>query len=124
MAKAKSSSPYGAVKFKTIDEYHASFPPALRTKLDQMRQAIREAAPGATETISYNIPTFRGNKNLVHYAAFKEHIGFYPTTSVFEMFKKELEKFKTSKGTVQFPHSEPLPIGLIKKIVKFRVTQI
>jgi uncharacterized protein YdhG (YjbR/CyaY superfamily) len=120
---ASSRSPYGNVKFLTIDEYHAAFDKPVKTLLDKMRKIIRKSAPDAEETISYNIPTFKGNKNLVHYAAFKEHVGFYPGPSAIDMFSKELEKYNTSKGTVQFPMSNPLPEALIKSIVEFRVEE-
>ena len=120
---ASSRSPYGSVKFLNIDEYHAAFDKPVKTLLDKMRKIIRKSAPGAEETISYNIPTFKGNKNLVHYAAFKEHVGFYPGPSAIDMFSKELEKYNTSKGTVQFPMSDPLPEALIKSIVEFRVEE-
>ncbi len=119
----KKPSPYGPVKFKSIDEYHDSFPGEIRAILDHLRETIRQAAPRATEIISYNIPTFKMNKNLVHYAAYKEHIGFYPTASPIVIFKNELSKYKTSKGAIQFPIDSPLPITLIKKIVRYRVTE-
>ena len=116
---SKKTSPYGLTKFKTIDEYHAAFPKDIQIILQQFRQTIRQVAPDATETISYNIPTF---KPLVSYAAYKEHIGFYPGASALTIFKDELHKYKTSKGTIQFPINQPLPTALIKKIVKFRMT--
>jgi uncharacterized protein YdhG (YjbR/CyaY superfamily) len=119
----KLRSPYGTVKFKTIDEYHDSLPASVRAILDQLRKIIGEAAPKATETISYNIPAFKMNKVLVHYAANKKHIGFYPTPSPITIFKNELVKYKTSKGVIQLPMDQPLPITLIKKIVRFRVTE-
>jgi uncharacterized protein YdhG (YjbR/CyaY superfamily) len=118
---ASSRSAYGSIKFSTIDEYHAAFEKPVKTLLNKMRKIIRKSAPDAEEIISYNIPTFKGNKNLVHYAAFKEHIGFYPGPSAIDMFSKELEKYNTSKGTVQFPMTDPLPEALIKSIVDFRV---
>lgn len=118
---ASSRSPYGSIKFSTIDEYHAAFDKPVKTLLDKMRNTIRKSAPDAEEIIRYNIPTFKRNKNLVHYAAFKEHIGFYPGPNAIDMFSKELEKYNTSKGTVQFPMTEPLPEALIKSIVEFRV---
>lgn len=119
----KKISPYGLTKFSTIDEYHASFPTDIQKILQQLRQTIKQVAPQATETISYNIPTFKLNKNLVHYAAYKEHIGFYPTSTPMTAFKDELTKYKTSKGAIQFPIDKPLPTTLIKKIVKFRLTE-
>lgn len=111
------------LKFKDIDEYHASQPAEIRKVLEKMRQTIMQAAPQATETISYGIPAFRQNKVLVYYAAYKEHIGFYPTPNPIIHFKKELERYSTSKGAIQFPIDKPLPIALIKKIVKFRVEE-
>lgn len=120
---ASSRSAYGSIKFSIIDEYHAAFDKPVKTLLDKMRKIIRKSAPEAEETISYNIPTFKGNKNLVHYAAFKEHIGFYPGPSAIDMFSKELEKYNTSKGTVQFPMTEQLPESLIKSMVEFRVEE-
>ncbi len=120
---ASSRSPYGSMKFSTIDEYHSSFDKPVKILLDKMRKIIRKSAPVAEEIISYNIPTFKGNKNLVHYAAFKEHIGFYPGPSAIDMFSKELEKYHTSKGTVQFPMTDSLPESLIKSIVEFRVEE-
>lgn len=119
----KKVSPYGTVKFKSIEQYHDSFPAEIRSILDHLREVIRQAAPLATQIISYNIPTFKMKKNLVHYAAYKEHIGFYPTSSPIVVFKNELSKYKTSKGAIQFPIDKPLPITLIKKIVKFRVAE-
>ena len=92
--------------------------------LNQLRQTIKKAAPDATETISYGIPTFKlGGKNLVHFAAFKNHYSFFPTSSGIEAFKKELKEYKTSKGTVQFPLNRPLPLDLITKIVEYRIEE-
>ena len=119
----KKPSPYGVTKFDSIEEYHASFSEPVRKILDNVRKAIKQAAPLAIETISYNMPTFKLNRNLVHYAAYKNHIGFYPTPSPIKAFKDELAKYKTSKGGIQFPIEEPLPIALIKRIVKFRVME-
>lgn len=116
-------SPYGPVKFTTVDEYHAGFSTEVQKILEHMRQLIVKAAPRATETISYNIPAFKINKVLVYYAAYKKHIGFYPTPAALAAFKEKLSKYKTSKGAVQFPIHEPLPAALIKAIVKYRVTQ-
>lgn len=110
-------------QFKTIDEYIAASPENVRPLLEEMRRVIREAAPQADETINYGIPTFRFNGNLVHFAAFKEHVGFYPTPSAIDAFKKELSPYKQAKGSVQFPFDQPIPFGLVKKIVKFRVKQ-
>jgi uncharacterized protein YdhG (YjbR/CyaY superfamily) len=105
----------------TIDEYIEGFPEDIRKLLRQMRTTISKAAPDAEETINYSIPTFKLNGNLVHFAAFKNHIGFYPAPSGIEAFKKELSVYEGAKGSVQFPLSEPLPLALITRIVKFRV---
>ena len=110
-------------KFETIDEYIQTFPENVQKLLQEVRQTIKEAAPGAEEAISYQIPTFKLNGNLVHFAAFKNHIGFYPTPTGSETFKKELAVYKTGKGSVQFPFDRPIPFNLITKIVKFRVTE-
>jgi len=104
-------------KFNTIDEYHQSQSEEVREILELLRKTIKQAAPQATEVISYGMPTFRYNgKVLVYYAAYKNHIGFYPTTNPIINFKKELEKFKTSKGAIRFPLNKRLPLGLIKKL--------
>ena len=118
-ATKKKTSPYGPTKFSTIDEYHASFPTDIQKILQELRQTVKQVAPEATETISYNIPTF---KNLISYAGYKKHIGFYAGSSALIVFKDELTRYKTSKGTIQFPIDKPLPTALIRKIIKFRVT--
>lgn len=110
-------------KCRDIDEYHALQPANIQETLEQLRQAIKQAAPMATETISYSMPAFPLNKVLVYYALNKEHIGFYPTPNPIVHFKKELEKYSTSKGAIQFPIDKPLPLSLIKKIVKFRLDE-
>lgn len=110
-------------KAENIDEYITEFPKDIQVLLQQMRITVQEAAPDATEKISYGMPTFFLNGNLVHFAAFKAHIGFYPVPSGIEKFKKELSKFKGAKGSVQFPYDQPLPLGLVSKIVKFRVKE-
>jgi uncharacterized protein YdhG (YjbR/CyaY superfamily) len=110
-------------QFDTIDEYIATFPKNVQVILEELRQTIRDSAPNATEAISYQIPTFKLNGNLVHFAAFKNHIGFYPTSSGITEFKKELSQYEVSKGTVRFPIGEPIPFDLIKKIVKYRVKE-
>lgn len=109
--------------YNTIDEYINTFPEDVRTILNQLRQTIKESAPEAEETINYQIPTFTLHGNLVHFAAFKDHIGFYPTPTGIEAFKKELAPYKGAKGSVQFPIDQPLPLPLIRKIVKFRVKE-
>lgn len=110
-------------KHASIDQYIASFPKDTQKMLNQVRRAIKKAAPKATEAIKYGIPTFILGKNLVHFGGYKKHIGFYPAPSGTQNFKKELAKYKTSTGTVQFPLDKPLPLGLISKIVKFRVKE-
>jgi uncharacterized protein YdhG (YjbR/CyaY superfamily) len=106
-----------------IYAYIKRFPEDTGELLKQIRSAIRKAAPEATEKISYGIPTFYDSGNLVHFAAFKNHIGFFPTPSAIEAFQKELKAYRTSKGTVQFPMTDPLPLKLIERIVKFRVKE-
>jgi uncharacterized protein YdhG (YjbR/CyaY superfamily) len=108
---------------KNIDEYIAGFPPEIQEKLEKIRATIRKAAPEAEEAISYMIPTFKLHGNLVHFAAHKNHIGFYPGAAGIEAFKEELSGYEISKGTVQFPHGKRIPLTLISKIVRFRVTQ-
>ena len=108
---------------KSIDEYISLYPENVQTILKRMRQTIRDSAPEAVEIISYRIPTFELNGHLVHFAAFKNHIGFYPTSSGVEAFKTQLERYKTSRGTIQFPIDEPIPYGLVGKIVKYRVKE-
>lgn len=111
-------------QFKTIDEYIKTFPGDIQSILEKIRQTIREAAPSAVEAMRYGIPTFQLNdKNLVHFAAFKNHIGFYPTPSGIEAFKKELSHYKGAKGSVQFPLDEPIPYDLVRKIVIFRAKE-
>ena len=107
----------------TIDDYILSFPPDVQVLLNTMRQTIRQAAPESTETLSYRIPTFKLNGNLVHFAAFKNHIGFYPGASGIEAFSTELSAYKWAKGSVQFPFDHPLPLDLVRKIVLFRVVE-
>ena len=111
-------------KFTTMDSYIASFPKEIQTILEQIRETIRKAAPGAVEAISYQIPTFKLNGgNLVHFAAWKDHIGFYATPSGNVAFKKELARYKVAKGSIQFSLDEPIPYDLVTKIVKFRVKE-
>ena len=110
-------------QFRTIDEYIAGFPENVRDILEELRQVIRKAAPQAEEAMRYGIPTFRLNGNLVHFAAFKNHIGFYPIPSAIETFKEELSPYKQVKGSVQFPIDKPIPYDLIQKIVEYRVEE-
>lgn len=112
-----------AAQAKDIDEYIANFPKEVREKMEVLRQTIRKAAPDAEETINYAIPTFTLKGNLVHFAAYEKHIGFYPTPSGIQEFKKELSVYKGAKGSVQFPHDKPIPHSLIAKIVKFRAAE-
>jgi len=106
-----------------IDAYIARFPKDVQRILEQLRTTIRKAAPDAEEAISYQMPTFRLKGNLVHFAAYKNHIGFYPTPSGIEKFKKELSVYEGAKGSVKFPIDKPLPFDLISEIVKFRVQE-
>jgi len=107
----------------TIDDYIQGFPPEVRAILSELRSTIRQAAPEAVEKITYRIPTFYLNGNLVHFAAFERHIGFYPTPAGIARFTEELKRYKSAKGSVQFPLDEPLPLQLITEIVKFRVIE-
>jgi uncharacterized protein YdhG (YjbR/CyaY superfamily) len=107
----------------TIDEYIAGFPPEVQEILQKVRAAIREAAPGADETIKYRIPTFTLKGNLVHFGAFKTHVGFFPTSSGIERFRDELSVYRWAKGSVQFPLDKPIPLDLISKVVEFRVKE-
>jgi len=107
----------------TIDEYIAGFPQDVQEILQKIRATIREAAPDAEERIAYQIPTFFLNGNLVHFAAFKKHIGFYPAPTGIEEFKEELSVYGWAKGTVKFPLDKPIPYDLIRRIVKFRVKE-
>lgn len=110
--------------FGSIDEYIATFPEDIQTLLESVRAAIKAAAPGAEERISYQMPTFVLNGYLVYFAAWKNHIGFYPASSgVQEAFKAELSRYASAKGSVRFPLHEPLPLELISKIVQFRVSE-
>lgn len=108
---------------RSIDEYILQFAPEIQEILKAIRKVIKEAAPNAEEKISYQMPTFALNGNLVHFAAFKNHIGFYPTPSGIDAFKNELSPYKGAKGSVQFPIGKPLPYELISEIVKFRVAE-
>ena len=108
---------------KTIDDYIAGFPPDVQVILEEVRLAIRKAAPDAEETINYQIPTFTLKGNLVHFAGFKHHIGFYPSPTGIEKFKNELSAYEGAKGSVKFPLDKPLPFDLISEIVRFRVKE-
>jgi len=111
-------------QFKTIDEYIKASPKDVQSILQRLRLTIQKAAPEAVETISYQMPTFKLNgKGLVYFAAFKNHIGFYPIPSGIEAFKKELSRYKQGKGSVQFPIEKPIPYDLVRKIVVFRAKE-
>lgn len=109
--------------YNTIDEYISQFSPEIQEKLNNLRRVIKEAAPKAEEKISYSMPAFTLNGNLVYFAAFKKHIGFFPTPSGVEAFSDRLSDYKTSKGTIQFPLNKPIPYELVSEIVKYRVAQ-
>ncbi len=109
--------------FTSIDEYIESFPKETQKILREIRATIKAAAPQAEEKISYQMPTFFLNGNLIHFAAFKNHIGLYPTPSGTEAFKEEIAKYKAAKGSIQLPLDEPMPLNLISRIVKFRVAE-
>jgi uncharacterized protein YdhG (YjbR/CyaY superfamily) len=110
-------------KMEKIDQYISGFPEEIQEILQRMREAIRQAAPEAEETISYGIPTFKLNGNLVHFAGYQNHIGFYPGTSGIQAFAKEFKGLNQAKGSVQFPLDKPIPYALIKRVVKFRVKE-
>ena len=107
----------------TVDEYIAQFPPEVQQMMGQIRAAIHDAAPGATEKISYAMPGFFLHDRLVWFGGYKRHIGFYPGGSAIEVFKEDISVYKWSKGAVQFPLDKPMPLELIKKIVRFRVEE-
>lgn len=111
------------IDFHSIDEYIADFPEEVQKILQELRAVIKAAAPGAEEKISYQMPAFARNGILVYFAAYKNHIGFYPTASAVSAFEKELLPYECSKGTVRFPIDKPLPLDLISKIVKFKVDE-
>ena len=108
---------------QTIDEYSAGFPEQVQKILQKVRMTIKKAAPEAQETIKYRMPTFTLHGNLVHFAGFKNHIGFYPVPTGIEAFKKELAVYKQGKGSIQFPLNQPIPYDLISKIVIFRAKE-
>ena len=111
-------------KFKTINEYQSAFPPKVKNLLKDLRKAIKQASPEAEELISYNMPAFKYHGILVYYAAHKEHIGFYPGSSVInEVFKDDLIDYETSKGTIKFPFEKVIPVRLVKKLVTYKAKQ-
>jgi uncharacterized protein YdhG (YjbR/CyaY superfamily) len=109
--------------FTSIDEYIATFLPEVQQQLQTMRETIRAEAPQATERISYQMPTFYQHGNLVHFAALKRHIGFYPTSSGVAAFERELGAYASTKGAIQFPMDQPLPLDLVRRITRFRVRE-
>lgn len=111
------------ITINTMDEYIAQFPPEVQEKLNTLRNVIKESAPEATEKMSWQMPTFALHGNLVHFAAHKNHIGFYPGASGIEKFNHEFLEYKSSKGAVQFPLDKPMPYELIRNMVKFRVAE-
>lgn len=110
-------------KIDNIDDYISQFPESVQNTLQEIRETIRQAAPEAEEAISYQVPTFKLNGNLVHFGGFKNHISFFPSSSGIEAFKDELTPYKVSKGTIQFPLDQPVPYDLITRIVKYRVME-
>jgi len=108
---------------ETVDEYIASFPENIQERLNEIRRIVRQTAPEATEKISYRMPAYVFNGMLIYFAAFKNHIGFYPLSSAIEAFQNELSDYKRSKGTVQFPNDKPIPLLLIARIIEFRVRE-
>lgn len=111
--------------YASIDEYIATFPKTVQEKLQKIKKLIQDTAPEATEDFKYGMPTFRLlDRNLVHFAAYENHIGFYPTPSGVLEFEKMTDKYETSKGAIQFPIDDPIPYDLIEKVVKFRVDEV
>jgi len=111
------------IKIDTIDDYIGQFPPETQERLEVLRNTIRDAAPDAAEKISWRMPTFTLNGNLVHFAAHKNHIGLYPGPDAIEAFADKLTGFESSKGAIQLPNSKPLPLELVREIVMFRVSE-
>ena len=111
------------ITFKTVDEYIATFSKDIKERLDSLRKVIKETAPEATEAISYNMPGYKQNGMLLWFAAAKNHIGIYPTASPIVFFKEELKEYKTSKGAIQFPNDKPIPMDLVKEIIRFKVDE-
>jgi len=112
-----------SVRYHSVDEYIAGFPPEVQIILEQIRAVIKKAAPGAIERISYQMPTYTLKGNVVHFAAYKRHIGFYPTPSGIQAFQADLAGYEQSKGAVRFPLDLPMPLDLIEQIVRYRVAE-
>lgn len=110
--------------FTTIDEYISTFPAGLQEILQELRRTIHDAAPEATEAISYQMPTFKLNGNLVHFAGYKNHIGLYPSPSGITAFEDELAPYRHAKGSVRFPLDQPIPYDLVRRIVEYRVAEV
>jgi uncharacterized protein YdhG (YjbR/CyaY superfamily) len=110
-------------KVASLDEYIREFPSEVQKVLEKIRETIKKEAPNATEAISYGIPTFKLNGNLVHFGAYEKHVGFYPGAMAIEVFQKEMGEYITGKGTIQFQLSEPIPYHLISKITAYRVKE-
>jgi uncharacterized protein YdhG (YjbR/CyaY superfamily) len=108
---------------RNVNEYIACFPKATRARLQAVRKAVKESAPHAVEGLAYHMPVYRQNRILLYFAAHENHLGFYPLPSAIKAFKKEIKEYKSAKGSVQFPHDKPLPIALIKKMVRHRVKE-
>jgi len=108
----------------TIDEYISMFSPEIQIRCQELRETIRSAAPDATEKISWRMPTFYQNGNLIHFAVHKNHIGVYPGPNVIEIFKEDLNQYRYSKGAIQFSNDRPIPFDFIKRIVQFLITEI
>lgn len=117
--------PSTTAQYTTIDEYIAAYPAQVQEILEEIRRVIREEASSASEAIAYGIPTFKvRGKNLIHFGAYKNHIGFYPTPSALDAFSEELSVYASGKGSAQFPLDKPMPLDLIRKIVQYRMAQI
>lgn len=114
---------YSTTKFKTVEEYMSTLAEGIRLRAEQLRETIRKTAPGAEEVISYNMPAFKWNGMLVWFAAYNHHLGFYPKPSAIRAFKTELAGYACSTGAVQFPLDRPLPMGLVVRMVKFRMKE-
>jgi uncharacterized protein YdhG (YjbR/CyaY superfamily) len=122
-SRTASRAPAAPAGYATIDEYLRGFSGEARERLEKMRAVIREHAPDALERIAYQMPTFSQNGNLVHFAAYKDHIGFYPTPSGIESFERELAPYKSGKGSIRFPLDRPMPWELIARIVRYRIKE-